>query len=136
MWRAYLVFIIFGVAYIAFALVRIIQMKHCTEVVDGRFLDKVTKFKLGNYSTKAKFFYVYDGKEYYGLTDFGIGVKRMGKFSKGCKYTLFVNPEKPHKFAYDTKPTIVSEIIPLIMGVLFILVTVALEIWLKLLLFR
>ncbi len=130
MWRGYLVFVVSGAIYLAMALVRIIQMKRCTEVVDGWFLDKVRMISHRS-STKAKFFYVYDGKEYYGLTNLGISTKRMNEFSKSCKYTLFVNPKNPKKFAYDKKLTIGNEIIPLIIGILFLLVPVAIEIWLN-----
>ena len=95
MWIIYLFFCGSGAAFITLALVRIIQMKRCTEVVDGWFLDTVRKISHRS-STKAKFFYVYDGKEYYGLTDLGISTKRMNEFSKSCKYTLFVNPKNPN----------------------------------------
>lgn len=118
------VFCCCGAPFIAVALVRIIQMKHCTEVVDGWFLDTFTMLS----ETKARFFYVYDGKDYYGLTDLGISKKRMNEFSKSCKYTLFVNPKNPRKFAYDTKPTIGNEIIPLVGGILIILFPAAFEI--------
>lgn len=129
MWIIYLFFCGSGAAFITLALVRIIQMKRCTEVVDGWFLDTVRKISYRS-STKAKFFYVYDGKEYYGLTDLGISKKRMNEFSKSCKYTLFVNPKNPHKFAYDRKLTIGNEIIPLVGGILITLFPVAFEIWL------
>lgn len=134
MWIIYLFFCGCGSPFIAMALVRIIQMKRCTEVVEGRFIETVkftsVVFIRPHTTTKAKFFYEYDGKEYYGLTDLGISTKRMNEFSKSCKYTLFVNPKNPHKFAYDRKPTIANEIIPLVGGILFALVPVAFEIWL------
>lgn len=41
---------------IAMTLVRIIQMKRCTEIVDGWFLDTVRVFKVRYHTTKAKFF--------------------------------------------------------------------------------
>ncbi len=129
MWLGYLVFCGGGAIYLAMALVRIIQMKRCTEVVDGWFLDKVRMISHRS-STKAKFFYVYDGKEYYGLTNLGISTKCMNEFSKSCKYTLFVNPKNPKKFAYDKKLTIGNEIVPLIIGGIFLLIPVAIEIWL------
>lgn len=130
MWIIYLIFCGSGAIYLAMALVRIIQMKRCTEAIDGWFLDTVRIVSLRS-STKAKFFYVYDGKEYYGLTNLGISTKRMNEFSKSCKYTLFVNPKNPKKFAYDKKLTIGNEIIPLIIGVFFLLVPVAIKIWLN-----
>lgn len=128
MWIIYLFFCGSGAAFITLALVRIIQMKRCTEVVDGWFLDTV-RIVSHRSSTKAKFFYVYDGKEYYGRTDLGISSKRMNEFSKGCKYKLFVNPKNPHKFAYDRKLTLINEIIPLIVGALFIIAPIAFDIW-------
>ena len=130
MWRAYLLFVIWGAVYIAFALIRIIRMKRCTEIVDGWFIDKVTEFKFVKHSTKVKFFYVYDGKEYYGLTDLGISMKQMNEFSKSYKYTLFVNPKNPKKFAFDKKLTIGNEIIPLIAGIICLIIPVAIKIWL------
>lgn len=129
MWIIYLFFCGSGAVFIAMALVRIIQMKRCTEIVDGWFLDTVRVFNVRYHTTKAKFFYVYDGKEYYGLTDLGISTKRMNEFSKSCKYTLFVNPKNPHKFAYDKKLTLGNEIIPLISGALFIIAPIAFDIW-------
>ncbi len=126
MWIIYLFFCGCGAPFITLTLARIIQMKRCTEIVDGWFLDTFTMLS----EIKAKFFYVYNGKEYYGLTDLGISKKRMNEFSKSCKYTLFVNPKKPHKFAYDKKLTLGNEIIPLVGGILITLVPVAFEIWL------
>lgn len=131
MWRGYLVLGVGGALFIAMALVRIIQMKRCTEVVDGWFLDIARTITFRRNTTKAKFFYVYDGKEYYGLTDLGISMKQMNSFSKNCKYTLFVNPKNPKKFAYDKKLTIGNEIIPLIMGAVLLLIPVAIKIWLN-----
>lgn len=125
MWIIYLFFCGCGAPFITLALVRIIQMKRCTEIVDGWFLDTVTMLS----EIKANFFYVYNGKEYYGLTDLGISKKRMNEFSKSCKYTLFVNPKNPHKFAYDKKLTLGNEIIPLISGALFIIAPIAFDIW-------
>ncbi|MBO5360822.1 MAG: hypothetical protein J6B25_08285 [Clostridia bacterium] len=130
MWLGYLVFGVGGALFITMALVRIIQMKRCTEVVDGWFLDTVRVFNVRYHTTKAKFFYVYDGKEYYGLTDLGISMKQMNEFSKSFKYTLFVNPKNPKKFAYDKKLTIGNEIIPLIMGAVLLLIPLAIKIWL------
>ena len=130
MWLGYLVFGVGGALFITMALVRIIQMKRCTEIVDGWFLDTVRVFNVRYHTTKAKFFYVYDGKEYYGLTDLGISMKQMNEFSKSFKYTLFVNPKNPKKFAYDKKLTIGNEIIPLIMGAVLLLIPLAIKIWL------
>ena len=131
MWLGYLFFGVGGALFITMALVRIIQMKRCTEIVDGWFLDTVKTFSYKNsHTTKAKFFYVYDGKEYYGLTDLGISMKQMNNFSKSCKYTLFVNPKNPKKFAYDKKLTIGNEIIPLIAGIICLIIPVAIKIWL------
>lgn len=129
MWLAYLVFVVGGVIFISMALIRIIRMKRCTEIVDGWFLDTVRMISHRS-STKAKFFYVYDGKEYYGLTDLGISMKQMNEFSKSFKYTLFVNPKNPKKFAYDKKLTIGNEIIPLIAGIMCLIIPVAIKIWL------
>ena len=133
MWIIYLFFCGVGAVFIAMALVRIIQMKRCTEVVEGRFIETVkftsVVFIRPHTTTKAKFFYEYDGKEYYGFTDFGISTKRMNEFSEICKYTLFVNPKNPHKFAYDRKLTLINEIIPLIVGALFIIAPIAFDIW-------
>ena len=131
MWLGYLVFGVGGALFITMALVRIIQMKRCTEIVDGWFLDTVRVFNVRYHTTKAKFFYVYDGKEYYGLTDLGISMKQMNNFSKSCKYTLFVNPKNPKKFAYDKKLTIGNEIIPLLMGAVLLLIPLVIKIWLN-----
>ena len=60
MWIIYLFFCGSGAVFITLALVRIIQMKRCTEVVDGWFLDTVRKISYRS-STKAKFFNGYDG---------------------------------------------------------------------------
>lgn len=131
MWRGYLVLGVGGALFIMMALVRIIQMKRCTEIVDGWFLDITRTITFRRNITKAKFFYVYDGKEYYGLTDLGISMKQMNNFSKSCKYTLFVNPKNPKKFAYDKKLTIGNEIIPLLMGAVLLLIPLAIKIWLN-----
>jgi len=130
MWLGYLVFGVGGALFITMALVRIIQMKRCTEIVDGWFLDITRTITFRRNITKAKFFYLYDGKEYYGLTDLGISMKQMNNFSKSCKYTLFVNPKNPKKFAYDKKLTIWNEIIPLLMGAVLLLIPLVIKIWL------
>lgn len=131
MWALYLFSWGFGAAFLAMALVRIIQMKRCTEIVNGWFLETVRIIRIKNSTTKAKFFYEYDGKEYQGLTDLGLSLKRMNELSKGYSYRLYVNPKNPSKFAFDKKLTLGNEIIPLVCGILFFIFPVALQLYMR-----
>lgn len=121
----------FGAAFIAMALVRIIQMKQCTDIVNGWFLETVRIIRIKNSTTKAKFFYEYDGKEYHGLTDLGLSLKRMNELSKGYSYRLYINPKNPSKFAFDKKLTLGNEIIPLVCGILFFIFPIALQLYMR-----
>lgn len=134
MWVAYVFSWAFGAAFLVMALVRIIQMKRCTEIVNGWFLETVRIIRIKNSITKAKFFYEYDGKEYHGLTDLGITLKRMNEFSKGYSYRLYVNPKNPSKFAYDKKLTVRNEIIPLVGGIFFIIFPIIMQVCVEVLL--
>ena len=127
MWALYLFSWGFGAAFLAMALVRIIQMKRCTEIVNGWFLETVRIIRLKNSTTKAKFFYEYDGKEYHSLTDLGITLKRMNELSKGYAYRLYVNPKNPSKFAFDKKLTLRNEIVPLVCAAFFFVFPIALN---------
>ncbi len=131
MWALYLFSWGFGAAFLAMALVRIIQMKRCTEIVNGWFLETVRIIRIKNSTTKAKFFYEYDGKECQGLTDLGLSLKRMNELSKGYSYRLYVNPKNPSKFAFDKKLTLGNEIIPLVCGILFFIFPVALQLYMR-----
>lgn len=131
MWALYLFSWGFGAAFLAMALVRIIQMKQCTEIVNGWFLETVRIIRIKNSTTKAKFFYEYDGKEYHSLTDLGITLKRMNELSKGYAYRLYVNPKNPSKFAFDKKLTLGNEIIPLVCGILFFIFPIALQLYMR-----
>lgn len=131
MWALYLFSWGFGAAFLAMALVRIIQMKRCTEIVNGWFLETVRIIRIKNSTTKAKFFYEYDGKEYHSLTDLGITLKRMNELSKGYAYRLYVNPKNPSKFAFDKKLTLGNEIIPLVCGILFFIFPIALQLYMR-----
>lgn len=134
MWVAYVFSWAFGAAFLVMALVRIIQMKRCTEIVNGWFLETVRIIRIKNSTTKAKFFYEYDGKEYHSLTDLGITLKRMNEFSKGYSYRLYVNPKNPSKFAYDKKLTVRNEIIPLVGGIFFIIFPIIMQVCVEVLL--
>lgn len=134
MWVAYVFSWGFGAAFLAMALVRIIQMKRCTEIVNGWFLETVRIIRIKNSTTKAKFFYEYDGKEYHGLTDLGLSLKRMNELSKGYAYRLYVNPKKPSKFAFDKKLTVRNEIIPLVGGIFFIIFPILMQVCVEVLL--
>ncbi len=131
MWALYLFSWGFGAAFLAMTLVRIIQMKQCTEIVNGWFLETVRIIRIKNSTTKAKFFYEYDGKEYHSLTDLGLSLKRMNELSKGYAYRLYVNPKKPSKFAFDKKLTLGNEIIPLVFGILFFIFPIALQLYMR-----
>lgn len=131
MWALYLFSWGFGAAFLVMTLVRIIQMKQCTEIVNGWFLETVRIIRIKNSTTKAKFFYEYDGKEYHSLTDLGITLKRMNELSKGYAYRLYVNPKNPQKFAFDKKLTLGNEIIPLICGILFFIFPIALQLYMR-----
>ena len=134
MWVLYLFSWGFGAAFLAMTLVRIIQMKQCTEIVNGWFLETVRIIRIKNSTTKAKFFYEYDGKEYHGLTDWGLSLKRMNELSKGYAYRLYVNPKKPSKFAFDKKLTVRNEIIPLVGGAFFIVFPILTQVCVEVLL--
>lgn len=134
MWALYLFSWGFGAAFLAVALVRIIQMKQCTEIVNGWFLETVRIIRIKNSTTKAKFFYEYDGKEYHSLTDLGITLKRMNELSKGYAYRLYVNPKNPSKFAFDKKLTVRNEIIPLVGGAFFIVFPILTQVCVEVLL--
>jgi len=121
----------FAAAFFGIALVRIIKMKRCTEIVNGWFLETVRIIRIKNSTTKAKFFYEYDGKEYHSLTDLGITLKRMNELSKGYAYRLYVNPKNPSKFAFDKKLTLGNEIIPLVCGILFFIFPIALQLYMR-----
>lgn len=131
MWALYLFSWGFGAAFLAMTLVRIIQMKQCTEIVNGWFLETVRIIRIKNSTTKAKFFYEYDGKEYHSLTDLGITLKRMNELSKGYAYRLYVNPKNPQNFAFDKKLTLGNEIIPLVCGILFFIFPIALQLYIR-----
>lgn len=113
--------------FFGMALVRIIKMKRCTEFVNGWFLETVRVIALSKFVTKAKFFYVYDGKEYHSLTDLGITLKRMNELSRGYSYRLYVNPKNPSKIAFDKKLTLRNEIVPLVGAVFFFMVPIVLN---------
>lgn len=135
MWALYLFSWAFGAAFLAMALVRIVRMKRCTEIVNGWFLETVRMITFSKSPvTKAKFFYEYDGKEYHSLTDLGITLKRMNELSKGYSYRLYVNPKNPSKFAYDKKLTVRNEIIPLVGGILFIVLPILVNVFIEVLL--
>ena len=127
MWALYLFSWGFGAAFLVMTLVRIIQMKRCTEIVNGWFLETVRIIRIKNSTTKAKFFYEYDGKEYHSLTDLGITLKRMNELSKGYAYRLYVNPKNPSKFAFDKKLTLRNEIVPLVCAAFFFVFPIALN---------
>ena len=127
MWALYLFSWGFGAAFLAMTLVRIIQMKQCTEIVNGWFLETVRIIRIKNSTTKAKFFYEYNGKEYHSLTDLGITLKRMNELSKGYAYRLYVNPKNPQKFAFDKKLTLRNEIVSLVCAVFFFVFPIVLN---------
>lgn len=131
MWTIYLVFWAAAVFCFTMALVRIVRMKRCTEIVNGWFLETVRIIRIKNSTTKAKFFYEYDGKEYHGLTDLGLSNKRIIELSKGRSYRLYVNPKKPSEFAYDKKLTLINEISLLISGILFFIFPIALQLYIR-----
>ena len=131
MWALYLFSWGFGATFLAMALVRIIQMKRCTEIVNGWFLETVRIIRIKNSTTKAKFFYEYDGKEYQGLTDLGLSLKRMNELSKGYAYRMYVNPKNPSKFAFDKKLTLGNEIILLVGGILFFIFPIAFQLYIR-----
>ncbi len=131
MWTIYLVSWSAAAFCFAMVLVRVIQMKQCTEIVNGWFLETVRIIRIKNSTTKAKFFYEYDGKEYYSLTDLGLSLKRMNELSKGYAYRLYVNPKNPSKFAYDKKLTLGNEIILLVSGILFFIFPIALQLFVR-----
>ena len=56
MWTLYLLSWAFGGAFFVMALVRIVRMKRCTEIVNRRFLETVIFVRIKYSTTKAKFF--------------------------------------------------------------------------------
>ena len=131
MWTIYLVFWAAAAFCFAMVLVRVIQMKRCTEIVNGWFLETVRIIRIKNSTTKAKFFYEYDGKEYQGLTDLGLSLRRMNELSKGYAYRLYINPKNPSKFAFDKKLTLGNEIILLVGGILFFIFPIAFQLYIR-----
>lgn len=97
---------------------QIITALLCTQAVKGFYLETEKAVGIHNKNLKkAKFFYEFDGTEYFTKTCIGIPHKQWNAFRKGQPHTLYVNPKKPQMIVLSRKTAFLHNAFPFLAGI-------------------
>ncbi len=108
-----------GLYLIIYAVLNIVKIYSCNEIIDGYCAEKNRVWKFRRWDINYTFSYRYEGKDYYSKSKYGVTKELFEYLRQGKKYTIYVNSKKPEIFVVERKVTL-NEIVEIGLGLMFL----------------